>query len=270
MNKEVKKWINLSEYYLSKKDYKLARTSYVNAIDEYNKSDKEIDDAKRLKVIYEQLSTFKEPKELDYAKIAIIVLILLLPLVLFGNLTGFTALVDGVVEEINEVSESVLGSANVSENVTIENETTAIIENGTIGLKLNVLNYSCKWNGSLFNVCESVEWSGGSYGSGYITGGEAANKAERFTVSPFTYCQDVENEGKKAVNAYVLDEKEKIIKQDLTHDVDCIIGNETIVTISNESVDSNLTVVQNESNITEVNVTDLNITTVTIETNESN
>lgn len=39
----VGQWINLSEYYLSKKKYGLARTSYINAIDEYNKSNKEIE-----------------------------------------------------------------------------------------------------------------------------------------------------------------------------------------------------------------------------------
>ena len=131
------------------------------------------------------------------------------------------------------------------------NLSDVVQESSAIPLVLNILNYSCNWNGSSFRVCESVEWSGGSYAKGYISGGDSIKDVEAFANSPFTYCQELVKEGKKAVNAYIFDENNKIVKQDLTNKVDCIVGNDTVIEISNATLEVN------ESNNTEVNETDL-------------
>ena len=125
---------------------------------------------------------------------------------------------------------------------------------------VRINSYSCAWNGSIFEVCESVEWAGGSASQGYITGGEAINVARKYHSSPYTYCQNIDIAGEKAINAYLLDEDEMIIDSDFGNTVTCSVNNDTFVDLNNSIINQSIINETIEINEDLTVVEDINVT----------
>src|SRR3989344_4102529 len=126
----------------------------------------------------------------------------------------------------NEITGSSVIFFNDSDSNTTETSTQSIIQESNITLEIiatfiNITDYSCTFDGTNFTVCETIEWSNGSYAKGFISGTIPLAQVEKQYNSTFTYCETTEKEGTKALHAYVYDENNKQLAKQIDKDVRC-------------------------------------------------
>ncbi|HLD02218.1 MAG TPA: hypothetical protein VJC07_00775, partial [Candidatus Nanoarchaeia archaeon] len=138
-----------------------------------------------------------------------------------------------VLEEITEEETSEELNATTEEEIDAteeiegdENETAVSQEIGPEEAALeevdiNIVGSYCIYTGERFKACERIVWQGGTYAKGYITGGETLKLSSEQHVNEFIYCQDLDKPGKKAANAYLFDEKGKLLTTHFGTKVDC-------------------------------------------------
>src|SRR3989344_533340 len=125
-----------------------------------------------------------------------------------------------VIEEIvDELPEETTNITEITQEET-SNETSTESEE-LADIDVNIVGSYCIYKEEKFTACQRTVWQGGAYAKGYITGGEPLKKSPEQNESEFIYCQDLDKPGKKAVNAYLFNDKGKTIKTDLGTIVDC-------------------------------------------------
>ncbi len=88
------------------------------------------------------------------------------------------------------------------------------VEESLESIDVRIVGSYCIFTGEKFKACQRTIWNGGEYAKGYVTGGEALKQSPEQNANEFIYCQDLDKPGKKAVNAYLFNEKDRTIKTD--------------------------------------------------------
>ncbi len=129
-----------------------------------------------------------------------------------------------VIEEITEEEETIQEEEPeaVAEEPAEEPAPQAQqIEEGLESVDIKIAGSYCIYANEKFTACQRTIWQGGAYAKGYFTGGEPLKKSPEQNENEFIYCQELEKPGKKAVNAYLFNEKGKTIKTHFGTIVEC-------------------------------------------------
>jgi hypothetical protein len=119
--------------------------------------------------------------------------------------------IENVIEE--PVVENVIEETPVEEIIEEEPQKLLKSEVPEGEEKIGIIDSSCVFKKDYFEVCATAARLGGEYGKIQISGGKGLKQIEKETDEVFTRCEEFDNLGKKAINAYLFDEKDKLIKQ---------------------------------------------------------
>ncbi|MDP4012422.1 MAG: hypothetical protein Q8R00_02345, partial [Candidatus Nanoarchaeia archaeon] len=291
LRNEFENLLKSAEYHLGKNKIYLAEQAYENLRTLYDKVENKRDYNLRIEKIktslheaYDLDKVIKSANRITFEVFLLVGLVALLGYfaAFNGSFVGFAGLdlnfstsnttenitagaEVAVIEEI--VNETEVVNETIINKTIIEPEKVSVVD--ILETSVQITSASCNWNGSLFEVCESVSWSNGSYAKGYISGTKALPQIEAVNSSLFTYCEFTEKAGVKALHAYVYDENGKILAKQIDAKIECITGNNTLVNFTYDDI-ANESIAANESvlNETVINVTDItnevNVTNVTI------